>query len=119
MQTDHKDQKNDPQESQGPEDPKDFIARVEEDLAALIPGFLQNRKNDIAELQACLAANDYKKIQRIGHTLKGVCGSYGFDLMGAYGSKIEQAAVKMDQESIQVYLSKMTIYLERVQVIYV
>ncbi len=118
MQTDHKDKQEDPKDSSNTEQPADFIAHVEEDLAPLIPGFLLNRKNDIIEIQACLASADFKKIQRIGHTLKGVCGSYGFDLLGVYGSKIEQAATKMDKQSIQDFLNRMTEYLEKVQVIY-
>jgi HPt (histidine-containing phosphotransfer) domain-containing protein len=95
-----------------------FVARVEEDLSSLIPTFLENRKKDASEIQSCLNSQNYQKIQRIGHTLKGVAGSYGLDLMGQYGSEMELAAKENDKNAIEISLNKMTNYLLNVEVAY-
>ena len=96
-----------------------YIAHVEADLASLIPGFLVNRQKDLVDLESALAAKDFQKLQRIGHTLRGVAGSYGFDLIGEYGTEIERAAQLGEAPLIEQNLKKMLEFLQYVEVIYV
>ncbi|MGE3758649.1 MAG: response regulator, partial [Pseudobdellovibrionaceae bacterium] len=55
-----------------------YIVKVERDLEDLIPNFVANRKKDVRLLGEWIQTQNYEEIRRLGHTLKGVCASYGF-----------------------------------------
>ncbi len=52
-------------------------------VLCLIPGFLDNTRQEVAELEAA---------RRLGHWIKGACLCYGFDDIGAMAAGIETAA---------------------------
>lgn len=68
-----------------------LTVHVDIDLEELIPGFLANRQKDIAALRAAVASGDMAEITRLGHSLKGVGGGYGFDFITEMGKKIEDS----------------------------
>ena len=68
-----------------------IIVQVDEDLEDLIPGFLENRKQDVENLRQELEQKNFVNVTSIGHSIKGVGGGYGFDLMSELGAKIEIA----------------------------
>ena len=68
-----------------------IIVQVDEDLEGLIPGFLKNRGQDVEKLRAELEQSNFVNVSSIGHSIKGVGGGYGFDLMSELGAKIEIA----------------------------
>ncbi len=96
-----------------------YIAEVEADLASLIPGFLENRKKDLQDLEKALAIDDFQKLKQIGHILKGVAGSYGFDLIGQYGSEIEAAASSQDKSTIDQRIKMIAHFLDHVEIVYI
>ena len=57
-------------------------ARPDIQLQDLIPEFIQNRHNEIPQLESYLQTRDFDSIRRLGHTLKGICASYGFNYLG-------------------------------------
>ena len=63
-----------------------IIIHADIDLEDLIPGFLENRRKDIVEIGSLLASDDYETIQRLGHSMKGAGGGYGFDEITYIGS---------------------------------
>ena len=46
-------------------------------LADLIPGFLQNRAQDVIALLAALDRGDFETVENLGHGMKGAGGSWG------------------------------------------
>lgn len=65
------------------------------------PQFLDNRRNDVKEIQAALARTDLQTVQRIGHDSKGTGRGYGFPSIGYAGAALEQAAKKGDMCAIE------------------
>ena len=95
-----------------------IVVQVDEDLEELIPGFLDNRKADVDKLRTELEKSDFVNLCSIGHSLKGVGGGYGFELMSQIGAEIEAAAKANDVELIKDKINQLDDYLNRVEVKY-
>ena len=95
-----------------------IIVQVDPDLEDLIPGFLENRKLDVEKLRAELESNDFINLQSIGHSIKGVGGGYGFDLMSELGAAIESAAKAQNAEQAREKIDQLDNYLRRIVVEY-
>jgi chemotaxis protein histidine kinase CheA len=95
-----------------------IIVNIDPDLEELIPGYLQNRMKDVHDAQGALDTADFESIQRMGHTMKGSGGGYGFDFISAIGLGLEEGAKEKDVHKIQNSLKDLCDFLERVQVVY-
>ncbi|MEA1935731.1 MAG: Hpt domain-containing protein [Thermodesulfobacteriota bacterium] len=95
-----------------------IIIHVDPDIEDLIPGFLENRRRDIETIEDSLASNDYETIQRLGHSMKGAGGGYGFDEITDIGLHIENAAKEKNADEIQRQAGKLLNYLENIEVVY-
>ncbi len=95
-----------------------IIVQVDPDLEDLIPGFLENRKLDVEKLRAELESSDFINLQSIGHSIKGVGGGYGFDLMSELGAAIESAAKEQNADQVREKIDQLNHYLQRVVVEY-
>jgi len=60
-----------------------------------------------------LSIHDWATIQTLGHRMKGLAGSYGFDEIGAIGSRLETAAVGQEPDRIASGIQELTQILER------
>ncbi len=96
-----------------------IIVQVDEDLEGLIPGFLKNRGQDVEKLRAELEQSNFVNVSSIGHSIKGVGGGYGFDLMSELGAKIEIAGKESNVEVIRENIEKLDNYLKRIEIEYV
>jgi CheY-like chemotaxis protein/HPt (histidine-containing phosphotransfer) domain-containing protein len=65
---------------------------LEQNVQGLRPKFVRNRRQDVAVLQSAILAQNAALIRTIGHRIKGLAGSFGFETIGLIGSAIEQAA---------------------------
>lgn len=95
-----------------------IIVRVDRELSALVPRFLGNCKRDVLLLEEAIAKSDMDTTRRIGHSLKGVGGGYGFAEITRLGNAIESAAKGGDAQSALAALSALAAYLDAVQVEY-
>jgi len=95
-----------------------IIVQVDPDLEDLIPGFLENRNTDVEKLRSALNDNDFENLRSIGHSIKGVGGGYGFDLMTTLGADIESAAKESDADEIREKINQLDDYLQRVEIEY-
>ena len=95
-----------------------IVVTVDEDLEELIPGFLENRGNDVQLLREAISGEDFTRIQSTGHSLKGVGGGYGFDGLSEIGASIEIAAKEQNMPQIEQLVDQMADYLERIEVVY-
>ncbi len=86
--------------------------KVNIDLIDLIPQFVTNRKNEILKLKLALEDKNFEELRRAGHTLKGVCGSYGFKELGELGRELEECASKADTPAIEKALSQMNFIID-------
>ena len=95
-----------------------FVIHADPELAELIPGYLLHREEDVKALHAALFSGDYALIERLGHTMKGSGGGYGFNAISEIGERMEEAAHRKNPEEIQKELKKLEEYLAGVEVIY-
>jgi HPt (histidine-containing phosphotransfer) domain-containing protein len=95
-----------------------IIVLIDSELEDLIPGFLNNRRQDIIKMQAALADGDYETIRILGHSMKGAGGGYGFDTITDIGQALETAAREKEAQILQDQIRILTHYLEHVEVRY-
>lgn len=96
-----------------------IIVEVDQDLQEIIPAFLHNRANDIADLKKAVEVEQFEHIRIVGHTLKGIGSGYGFDLISDIGLALEQAAKSGNSVAITKTIQELETYLELVDIIYV
>ena len=91
---------------------------VDPDLQDLIPGFLQNRRNDVSKLQGATQVADFETICTLGHRMRGDGGGYGFAMISEIGHSIEDAAKEKDVVEIRRLVDELQRYLDCVEVTY-
>lgn len=69
-------------------------------------------------LEAAIAKSDLDTTRRIGHSLKGVGGGYGFPEITRLGAAIESAAIEGDAQAALAGLSALAAYLDAIEVEY-
>jgi HPt (histidine-containing phosphotransfer) domain-containing protein len=89
------------------------------ELKDLIPEFLKNRRNEIPLLEGFLSRGEFENMKRLGHTLKGICASFGFAHLGLLGMRLEEIAEVGRETELKSLIEQMHSYLENVQVIFI
>ncbi len=97
---------------------EEVIAYVDSDLEELVPEFIENRHEDIKKIDECLNSNEIDEILRLGHSMKGSGGGYGFHEITNLGGELEQAAKRGDKDEIDNINKKLAEYLKVVKVVY-
>ncbi len=88
------------------------VAHVDEDIAELIPFYLEERRADVERLRAAHAQQSWDQVRAIGHRLKGTAASFGFPEVGALGKRLEQAAQGSDEESTRRAIDRLDAILQ-------
>ncbi len=91
---------------------------VDAELEEIVPGYLENRRNDVGSLLQALERGDYETIRILGHGMKGSGGGFGFDAITEMGHLLEIAAKEENTEAIGKTVGELSAYLERVEVVY-
>lgn len=91
---------------------------IDKDLAELIPGFLENRRKDISGIMDAVAKNDFGTVRSIGHNIKGLGGGYGFDAITEMGAELESAAKSQDRDRIRRQAEALSLYLDRIEIVF-
>ena len=80
---------------------------VDPELLALVPLFVENRRQDLEELRAAVDARDFATARRLGHSMKGAGSVFGFSDISALGAKIEQAAMSADAHQVAALINEL------------
>jgi HPt (histidine-containing phosphotransfer) domain-containing protein len=91
---------------------------VAKDLEDLIPTFMKNRAKELDTLKAAVAAGDFEQLRQLGHRMKGVGNSYGFEKVSQLGKQVEDGAKAGDRAVIEASIVEYTDYLARVKIVY-
>jgi len=94
-----------------------IVVNVDSDIKDLIPGFLENRQEDVKSIYDALEKEDYETIRILGHSMKGAGGGYGFDEITNIGRSIEESAEGKNQEEIKKWVINLSNYLDRVEIV--
>jgi len=92
------------------------VVFVDEELADLIPGFLENRRRDVETITRLVQEGNYEELSRLGHTMKGTGGGYGFTGISEIGRGIEEASARGDRKAITTLCERLAAYLAAVTV---
>src|SRR6185503_17718812 len=95
-----------------------IIVTVAKDLEDLIPTFMANRTKELGTLSVALGAGDMEQLRQLGHRMKGVGNSYGFEQISGLGKQIEDHAKIKDLTGLQTLITEYTDYLARVNIVY-
>jgi HPt (histidine-containing phosphotransfer) domain-containing protein len=95
-----------------------IVVTVAKDLEDLIPTFMKNRHKELETLRAALAAGDMEQLRQLGHRMKGVGNSYGFEQVSTLGKQIEDGAKVTDRPGLEACIAEYTDYLARVKIVY-
>jgi HPt (histidine-containing phosphotransfer) domain-containing protein len=95
-----------------------IIVHIDADIEELVPGFFENRHEDIKTILDALEKGNYDTIMLLGHSMKGSGGGYGFNAITNMGSSIEEAAKGKNSEEIKKWVAELSSYLDRVEVVY-
>ncbi len=95
-----------------------LLVQIDPDLEAIVPGFLENRRNDIVSIRAAIAGSDFETMRILGHRMKGDGGGYGFETISEIGTALEHAAARHDLPALTRQVQALEDYLNRVTVVY-
>ena len=88
-----------------------FIAALPT-LAARVPAFLQNRRNDVATMLQAVGDGDFGSVERLGHSMKGAGASFGFQAITDIGAGIERSAHSVDERASRNWVNELSKYLD-------
>jgi HPt (histidine-containing phosphotransfer) domain-containing protein len=86
-------------------------------FADLIPGFLQNRRQDVIAMLDALDRDDFETVESLGHGMKGAGASFGFEAITDIGAALEQAAESSDTDASRKWVGELSRYLDRVEIV--
>ena len=90
---------------------------VPDDLEELVPGYLEQRRFEVAGMMSLLAASDYERLRTLGHDMKGTGSSYGFLELTKLGGELESAAKRTDYKALALQIPQLSDYLSRVRLV--
>jgi hypothetical protein len=94
------------------------VAVVPRDLEGLIPGFMKNRKADVAALAAALKSQQAARLKLLGERIYSIGNPYGFRYLTLLGKRIATAAEAGNLDEIAGLVAAYADYLERVHIEY-
>lgn len=95
-----------------------FIIYADPNIEKIMPQFLHAQENALKNLKLALENGDFNKLARLGHTMRGSCGGYGFHLLGELGKAIENAAQSNNINLVEKNIRLMEEHLDSVEVVY-
>jgi CheY-like chemotaxis protein len=84
--------------------------------AALLPGFIANRREDLHVMRNLVEQDAFEHVESIGRNMQGVARVHGVDAVSRAGGDIAQAAHRHDKAGLEGLLSRLEEYLSRVRV---
>jgi HPt (histidine-containing phosphotransfer) domain-containing protein len=95
-----------------------YTVTVAKDLEDLVPVFMKNRSKELETLRGALASADFDQLRQLGHRMKGVGNSYGFERVSSLGKEIEDGARASDAKAIERCVVEYADYLSKVKIVY-
>jgi HPt (histidine-containing phosphotransfer) domain-containing protein len=86
-------------------------------IASLVPGFLKNCRRDVTAIRVALERDDLETVKKLGHSMRGAGGSYGFDTISVLGAALEDVSASRDNAALRQCVDELSRYLDQVQVV--
>ncbi len=85
-----------------------------EDLAALLPQFFANRRNDVHTMREALERGDYDVVVTLAHNMRGTGTSFGFPELSAIGDELEIAAREKRSDACHALVARLADTVTRI-----
>ena len=89
-----------------------ILLRVNARLAARVPEFLQNCRQNVITMRDALDRVDFETVTSLGHQMRGSGGSYGFQAITDIGAALEDAAGSADNDVSRKWVNELSRYLD-------
>jgi len=89
--------------------------QVEEDMADVVPAYLEKRRAEVAVYRRALEAGDFDTIKHLAHKMKGTGTGYGFPRLTELGAALETSALQKDAEGVGKPLHEFARFVDKVQ----
>jgi signal transduction histidine kinase len=93
------------------------LVEVDDDLYALMPGYLENRRKDLQSISEALGRSDFDLIWTLGHNMKGTGSAYGMPALTTMGEALATGAKEEDANAIRMTLAALGAYLDCLRVV--
>jgi signal transduction histidine kinase/HPt (histidine-containing phosphotransfer) domain-containing protein len=93
----------------------DLVASVQNEVRALLPKFIVNRRNDVMAIRAALLRGDFALVRTLGHNMHGTGQSYGLPRVGDIGAELEVLALRSDAAGIERCVEALEQTLARIE----
>jgi len=97
--------------------PTRILVRADARIRAVIPGYLQNRREDARVILEAVERSDYETIRELGHKMNGSGGGYGFPRITEIGHALEIASRERNADVIHSRVAELSAYLDQVDVV--
>ena len=87
---------------------------IDSEMQDLINGYIKDKKEELNDLNKYLFENNFIKIYRIGHSIKGSGLSFGFNEITDFGLKLEISAKQKNANDLKRIISEYSIFLSKV-----
>ncbi len=104
------------QESDSSHNEPFWIQVDDDDVAELLPGYLESRKRDIKNIPTLIQAGDFEQVRRVGHNMKGSGTLYGVTKVSELGAQLEQAAKQNNAALARKICGSLGAYLDKARV---
>ena len=94
------------------------VARGNPRLKKHIPGYLDSCRDNLQKMRSGLESADHVLVERLGHSLKGSGGGFGFEPITTLGATIETAVRAGNFSAVGEALDALEVYLDTVTVVF-
>lgn len=92
---------------------------IDSSLEELIPGFMQNRLNELPVIEKLYSDRDFDGFQKFGHKLKGSSLNYGFSHLGQLASALEQAGKDQNLAQIRALIDQIEDHVRNIKIVFI
>ena len=96
-----------------------MIIKVERYLEPVMQKFIDYVHEQLGALDQAIKDGNLKEIKRVGHTLKGTCGGYGFEHLSALSKSLEELDGKDTSKRAADIVAQMRQSLQESEIEYV
>lgn len=93
----------------------DLKIDIPEELAHLIPGFLDRRDAEVDDLKKMISEQDFDGMKMLGHKLKGQGGGYGLFVLTEIGAELEKAAKDASLREVETVAQRYEMTLKQIR----
>ena len=94
-----------------------ILVRADARLRAVIPEYLQSRRNDVLRIVEALERLDFEIIRELSHKMSGTGSGYGFPRITEIGAAMESSAREHNADGIRPLVNELSSFLDQVQVL--